>query len=331
MATRYRFENDTTTNKSQGSCVNTNCPKKDECPLFNNYCEAYCDILKTLESYEIGLEDGRKPLKSTALILAQTKGSFLGYHLIFYKKFKALQNMIMYKGQVFVDKKCDGEQTKTPLPELQGEDLSKSICFKAFLKLSNSNEWTPLVVIENAKGNQYINYSIIYKDATGTRISITRDTEFELVYLYSIPNHLFGSYLNRTLSFFYEDTDISFFADMSKLSQIDFKLRIMTLSNEGKKIPSTATGIDESTIDKKSIWADICKMLNTDLQSIIIKELQSRIKNLYFGKTFILTETTITEMEKQKSRNIELSWNPSVLFSGDNKTVGNVSSTITNK
>jgi len=283
------------------------------------------------EIYMKHAADGQRPLENNACIFIQTSGSFLGYHLVFYKKWKVLEERQFISGQVFVNKAGD-DSTQELLPDLRKTREEGGIEIKAFLRYSNSNkEWIELNVRENAKGVQYINYSILFeKNGDDVRVAPSQDTEAEIIYIYSIPYGYFGSFLNRTISCFYEDAKICFCIDkaLNDEDKKQLELNLFTRREGGPEL----LGLGSSkwmTKSGKVIPQEICDILKLDTGDGHIKGEVFRIKP--DKMTWLTAVIPIEDLKKKGTFNAHLKWKSSSLFPGDTDTKDVRSSRITTK
>lgn len=312
------------------------CKFETACPISHDTNREQCAMLQNMHFFMRGVDDGRRPLLNRAVIIAETEGENKGYHLLFFKKFKILNRSNIFNGQIFVDKKRDGATKRSrSLQNLLGDNIVNSVCFSAFMKFNDV--WYPLDVQENARGYQYINFSILYRRKNTTdQLLLSEGTTVELLYTYFIDYRLFGSYLNRTLSYFYEDTQIVFLTrNTIDHAKLNFDFVATTLADDGRHVNRLLIG---QSIVKRFLNIDeqMIIQLITD-SSGVSDDLKQRLSMCYSksasytGTSFSLSEANKKIMKDGNTRKLELKWSSSSLFADDKNTEGTVISTVTNK
>ena len=277
----------------------------------NNNCSEDCKYKSLCEEtffcakkFIQGISGGTRCLKNVADIFACTDGY---YYLTFYKKFKALKNIVTHRGQVFIDKCKDGSDKYY----IDFKDLSlTTIEMRAWAKKSTSNIWQKVTPTENACGKQLINFSISLQE-----LGLGVNDEYELLYTYKIPCTHFGSYLTRSFSCFRETVQVDFQSDVA-LSAEDINLCI--------------SYVDDFSNAEKERYIEI---QNTD--TAIRRDQSDSILYGILGEDFVknnrlsVTEnvklaTNITTLGlKETCAKIKVSWDSSKIFKGDFVTKGN--------
>ena len=147
------------------------------------------------------------------------------YDFVFKKHFIVLmENIRWFKSQIYANKILDSyEEAKKYYVDnvLQWESLG----VRAFIstKKNTDREFTPFVEVKvrnhSDRGN-HIPFDILYETLTGEVISLAVDTEIIIKYKYSIPTKFWGSYINRSSTFFNEQLIVKF----SHQEDVDFKI-----------------------------------------------------------------------------------------------------------
>jgi Predicted phosphohydrolases len=205
--------------------------------LYNRYINPYesknvqinKDLIEKVHNLEKMIYGGKKYIINRARIRFNTKAR--KYELKFEKKYEILEDeSFWYSGQFYGNKyKNNPKKSKEFYDKnnIKWEDLN----FKAFVRVLNAkNEIIQnrvAVVVECvAESSNYKTYNIKYiNKKINTNLNVHKGDFIELEYSYEIPVHYWGSYLNRTISYFEEQGSIIVSCDdEEKLDSQDFVL-----------------------------------------------------------------------------------------------------------
>lgn len=135
------------------------------------------------------------------------------YRLSFRKKYTIISDSIRwYPAQFYCNRNLgDAEKAQEFYRQHQvtWEDLN--IVASISYKKPNENFFSERVqvkVLHAAEGNNYKQFHIEYTTLDGYKMDICRGCEISLEYSYEVPCTLWGSYLNRYISYFKESTTI---------------------------------------------------------------------------------------------------------------------------
>ena len=171
------------------------------------------ELKKNIEELEVKICDGKKYISSKATIefdLSDKK-----YHLSFEKRYLILSEAIKwYEGQFYSNKylanaKQSNEYYKANPVSWKELNIRAQLRFKnkGKPKFSKSKE---VSVLEVAEGANYKKFHIQYQTLDGKdNLQIKQGAEIILNYSYEVPVELWGSYLNRYISYWKEETEVS--------------------------------------------------------------------------------------------------------------------------
>ncbi len=244
---------------------------------------------KTIEELEKNISNGMKYHKNSANVTFDIKGE--KYKIAIEKEYEIISDGIKwYEGQFYSNKILENvaeSQEFYKNNQISWDDLE----VKAELSYRNLGEKDfsqvyELSVLRAAEGNNYKQFHIQYITKEGNdSLDIRKGAYIKLQYAYSIPITLWGSYLNRYITYWNEDADVYFKCKhKEKLNIHNFKLfRADDLTGEPKKIEVKVQksdkmdglhyykiGLPKQKFTKFIVWWDADKIfgksgLNTNL------------------------------------------------------------------
>ena len=157
------------------------------------------------------------------------------YRFQFEKHFTRISNIIpeYYSAQFYANKFITDKDKAKDFYE-QNKIQWKSLNVRAYIsyKLPGEQNFSndiPLDVVNISDNSNYIKFKILYKIRKNlTKIDLTKGTEARIKYCYSVPASYWGSYINRTISYFGEKAEVKLKYD----SDYDLNYEIVKL-NEG--------------------------------------------------------------------------------------------------
>lgn len=166
-----------------------------------------------IDELELKVCDGKKYLSNKATINFNIKNQ--KYELFFEKRYIIISDAIKwFEGQFYSNKylesadKSQGYYQDNPV---QWDTLN----IRAELKYKNVNDakfssTKELVVKQIAEGNNYKKFHIQYRTKKGNdKLPIKKGAEIILSYSYEVPVDLWGSYLNRYITYWKEYTEVT--------------------------------------------------------------------------------------------------------------------------
>lgn len=197
---------------------------------------------QTIELLEKNISNGMRNYKNTATVTFDTKNE--KYNLVINKEYEIISDGIKwYEGQFYSNKILENVSESQEFyknNQISWDDLD----VKAELSYKNIDEedFSPiyeLAVLRAAEGNNYKQFHIQYITKEGNdSLDIRKGAYIKLQYAYSVPIFLWGSYLNRYITFWNEEAEVYFKCkNKEKLNIQNFKLfRADDLTGEPKKI-----------------------------------------------------------------------------------------------
>lgn len=182
--------------------------KDEEIKQISEARKKECAQLKELE---LKICDGKKLISSKATITFDILRK--KYILSFEKRYVILSDAIKwYEGQFYSNKYLDSAETSQVYYKdhpIKWVDLNIS----AELRYKNPTDRNfsktkKVAVLQIAEGNNYKKFHIQYKTKLGDKLPIRKGAEILLTYTYEIPTELWGSYLNRYISYWRETTEV---------------------------------------------------------------------------------------------------------------------------
>lgn len=175
--------------------------------------EANCVEREKNKRLELEVCDGKQYLSNKATIVFDITEK--KYKLSFEKRYIIISDAIKwYEGQFYSNKYLENAETsqgyygKNPVQwnelNLQGELKYKN---RGDKKFSQTKE---VAILQIAEGNNYKKFHIQYRTKNGNdKLPIAKGAEIILNYSYEIPIGLWGSYLNRYISYWKEDAVVT--------------------------------------------------------------------------------------------------------------------------
>lgn len=199
----------------------------------------------TIDLLEKNISNGIKNHKNVASVTFDTK--FGKYNILIEKEYEIISDSIKwYEGQFYSNKILESSiksQEFYAQNAISWDDLD----VKAELSYKNAEEkeFSPvyeLAVLRAAEGNNYKQFHIQYATKEGNDcLDIHKGAYIKLRYSYVVPVNLWGSYLNRYITYWNEDAEIYFYSrTKEQLNPQNFKLyRANDLTGDPKKIEIT--------------------------------------------------------------------------------------------
>lgn len=191
---------------------------------------------------EKNISNGMKNYKNVATVTFDLKDK--KYHLEIKKEYEIISDGIKwYEGQFYSNKILESATMSQEFysnNQISWEDLD----IRAQLSYKNIGEedYSPvyeLAVLKAAEGNNYKQFHIQYiTKKENDSLDIRKGAYIKLKYDYSVPIFLWGSYLNRYITFWNEEAEVYFKCQCEeKLNIQNFKLfRADDLSGEPRRI-----------------------------------------------------------------------------------------------
>lgn len=211
------------------------------------------------------------------------------YKFTFCKECQIIGESKWYSGQVYFNNELLDEVESERYYEnnpITWEALNASASIRTFLSDGTYNEHDAEIYAV-AKSPRYFRFHIRYGTADG-RIDPSQYERFELRYSYEVPVTHWGSYINRTISYFGEPTKVLF-----RLSPVSSRVRDM------KKFAYNFA--NEVSVYEKNLDADP-NLLNY----ILCKEEQPQDGDRYL--------TLSVQLPQTRAKKYVVSWDPSVYF-----------------
>lgn len=210
------------------------------------------------------------------------------YHFGFEKYYVITSDVIpeYYSAQFYANKFIT-DKDKAQEFYSKNKILWKDLNVKAYISYKRPNEnkfskWYALNIVNINDNTNYIPFKIKYNLLkNGTKIKLTKGTEIKLKYCYSVPICYWGSYINRSVSYFGEKAVI----EINYKNECNLEIAIQKLSSDG-----TPIGLEESKYDR------IDTMESNNNKKIQI------------------------ELESDKCSRYRITWNSKEYFGGDEET-----------
>lgn len=135
------------------------------------------------------------------------------YRFSFKKKYTIISDSIRwYPAQFYCNRNLgDAEKAQEFYRQHQVSWEDLNIIASISYKKPNEDSFSERIqvkVLHAAEGNNYKQFHIEYTTLDGYKLDICRGCEISLEYSYEVPNTLWGSYLNRYISYFKENATI---------------------------------------------------------------------------------------------------------------------------
>lgn len=204
--------------------------------------KAFEEQSMTIDALEKKITNGMRNYKNTATVTFDIKNE--KYIIVINKEYEIISDGIKwYEGQFYSNKFLENAS------ESQEFYMSNQISWDALninaelcYKNPGEEEFSPvyeLAVLKAAEGNNYKQFHIQYITKEGNdSLDILKGTYIKLQYSYSVPIMLWGSYLNRYITYWNEDAQVYLkCTNKEKLNTQNFKLlKADDLTGDPKKI-----------------------------------------------------------------------------------------------
>lgn len=217
------------------------------------------------------------------------------YRFIFSKKCRIVGENKWYSGQVYFNNQLQDESASESYYErnpITWEELNASARIRTFLPDGTFDEHDAEIYAV-AKSPRYFRFHIRYGTSEG-RIDPSQYESFELIYSYDVPITHWGSYINRTISYFGESTKVLFRLKPTQSAKVKERKR---MANDF---------IREVSVYEKNLDADP-NLLN----HISCQEEQQTDGDGYL--------TLSVQLPQSRVKKYIVSWDPSVYFGKDYK------------
>lgn len=167
----------------------------------------------TINKLELQVCDGKKYTSNKATITFDVSNK--KYLLSFEKKYLIISDAIKwYEGQFYSNKYLESAETSQEYYNnhpVKWSDLN--ICAELRYKNASSSKFSKtkeVAILQIAEGNNYKKFHIQYKTkGSNDKLPIKKGAEIILNYSYEIPITLWGSYLNRYISYWQEYSEVT--------------------------------------------------------------------------------------------------------------------------
>lgn len=155
--------------------------------------------------------DGKQYLSNKATIKFDLNNK--KYKLYFEKRYIIISDAIKwYEGQFYSNKYLDSaEKSQSYYQDNPVEWSTLNIAAELRFKNVNDKNFSntkQLAILQIAEGNNYKKFHIQYNTKKGDRLPIKKGAEIILNYSYEVPVSLWGSYLNRYISYWCEAAEV---------------------------------------------------------------------------------------------------------------------------
>ncbi len=179
-----------------------------------------------IKLYEENLEEGNYLYKNYATVLMLPDED--KYVFFFYKEYKILVENDGYRGQVLCQKNKNIEMDNALYGAMDNLSLSvsdkcQSVKFDTYSRKRNSDgnwgEFCQTKFSETAQGRGYLGFVIQYQEFNQTCNDNLIDLDYNvgdeigILYKYEIPRKLWGNFLRRRISCFYENAKVDLMID----------------------------------------------------------------------------------------------------------------------
>ena len=169
------------------------------------------DLTQRVETLEEGICQGVKFLRNDAKVFFDIRNK--KYLLSFTKRYIIISDSIRwYRAQFYCNRTLNNAEESADyyrLHQITWDELQ----IKASLRYkyptdSDFTDETDVRFLHAAEGNNYKQFHIEYTTIDGSKLDIRKGCEIELKYSYEVPMRLWGSYLNRYITYFKEPASI---------------------------------------------------------------------------------------------------------------------------
>lgn len=210
--------------------------------------------VKRLEFSERLVCNGKKYLDSKATVSFDI--GFKKYILSFEKRYIIISETIKwYEGQLYCDRFLDSLEKSKEYYKTHRLDWA-ALNFQAKLKYKNTEDThfsreIQVIVLCIAEDNNYKKYKIQYMTKDGDKLNIKQGTEIILNYSYEVPVSLWGSYLNRYISYWDETACVKFTCtDYLQISKEYFK--VYQTGKNGEKYLCEDAVVSEDNLENRN-------------------------------------------------------------------------------
>lgn len=183
----------------------------------------------SIDILEKNISNGMKHYKNIATVTFDIKAK--KYNIVINKEYKIISDGIKwYEGQFYSNKILDNV-TKSQEFYMNNQISWDDLDIKAELSYQNPgdddfSQVHELAVLKAAEGNNYKQFHIQYITKEGNDyLDIRKGAYIKLQYSYSVPITLWGSYLNRYITYWNEDAEVYFKCKYKEqLNTLNFKL-----------------------------------------------------------------------------------------------------------
>lgn len=253
------------------------------------------DNEKKINQLELQVCDGKKYTLNKATITFDVINK--KYLLSFEKKYQIISDAIKwYEGQFYSNKYLESAEESQEYYRNNPVKWSDLNIF-AELKYKNVGDSTfsrnkEVAILQIAEGNNYKKFHIQYKTkGSNDKLPIKKDAEIILNYSYEVPVALWGSYLNRYISYWKESSEVILICkDKEKLKENYIKV-YQTEHINGEPIIMETKIEDESSHRKASF---VIKLPNNDSCKYAIWWDAEKI----FGESDLNTNMTIDHSQQ---------------------------------
>lgn len=212
--------------------------KKETVELCESKDVEIAELSKCKTLLEQKVSGGVKMLRSDATIIIDISKNM--YHLQFEKEYIVISNNPeWYAGQFYCNKILDSAERAQEYYKnnnVSWEDLD----VKAYLSYKNLNDtdFSPTLdvfVKYVAEGNNFKEFHIEYKTTENEPLDIKHGSIVRLKYTYDVPTSIWGTYLNRYMSYWKEDAKVSIVCSEKK-NLSDCTLKVYSTNEMGKVV-----------------------------------------------------------------------------------------------
>lgn len=220
--------------------LKNNLAKKDnDIGDLTQYKELYKNEKKRSEALELLVCDGKRFTDNKATIYFDIKQQ--KYYLSFEKRYFILTDAIKwYEGQFYSNVTLESAEKSQEFYK-DNQVPWETLNISAELKYKNIDDkdfsqMNQVSVLHVAEGNNYKKYHIQYMTREGDNLNIRKGAEIVLNYSYEVPVRLWGSYLNRSVSYWDEPATVKVRCKDGKKIQEDLFKVYETSSINGEKV-----------------------------------------------------------------------------------------------
>ena len=220
------------------------------------------------------------------------------YKLTFHKKCRAIGECKWYSGQVYFNNQLQDEKASEKFyfeNQISWVDLNATARIRTY-SLDGASKDHDADIYAVAKSPRYFQFHIRFGTSEG-RINPAEYESFEIIYSYEVPITHWGSYINRTISYFGEPTKVNFNLNLEAIdikkakSQETFVKRFMDEILVFEKKPD-----QDPTLLSSDTFS--CKREGANSDCVVIELPKTRAKKYivswnpqsYFGKDCQKTE-----------------------------------------